>query len=199
MGLLDNLDPMQRKMLLIGAPVVGVAAVYALAKGGTPGEDEEPVDDATGTSGIVTGVIPGGTPGGASTGAIGTGELSSFLENVSDALTVVRSEQSEAIADLRAENEDWRAALEDSITGRFDQERQTPTTPPRAPAPPAEVSTQQRVLDVFAKYNLPTSVTQGPTSETAEQRIARITREVESGSRSLASVEASVRRLAENR
>lgn len=199
---LDNITPQQKKMLMIGVPVVGVAAIYSLAKGGgTPAEDDEVLDDAVGGSGTVVGVIPGGTPGGQSTGAIGTGELSSFLENVSDALAVYKAENAAAIDELRAESDDWRSELEDAMAARFDQENQTPVGGGLSPQPPATrepavISTEQQVRDLFARRGVDTSYTHAPSTESPDARVARITREIESGQRTWADLDKSLGQLA---
>jgi hypothetical protein len=79
MGLLDGLQPQQRQILMVGAPVVAVFALGALRKQAAPATDAAATDTAstgTATSGWT---MP-------STDAIGTGQLADFESTITGQL-----------------------------------------------------------------------------------------------------------------
>lgn len=67
------------------------------------------------------------------------------------------------------------------------------------PAAPAQLTTEQQIRNLFASAGVPTGYHSGTSSESEAQRIARITAEVQSGTRTLAQVQKSVNLLAASR
>jgi hypothetical protein len=92
MGLLDRLDPTQRQILMVGAPVVAVFALGALHK--------KPAPAASDTSSAASGA---GTTGWTmpSTDAIGTGQLADFESSITGRLNDL-SATSSTLANLVA-------------------------------------------------------------------------------------------------
>lgn len=68
--------------------------------------------------------------------------------------------------------------------------------PSPSPQLSAQAAMEQQVRDLFARYNVSTGYTYQPTGETPDQRIARLTREQLSGTRSWESLTKSVSQLA---
>lgn len=81
MGLLDRLDPMQRQILIIGAPVVAVFALGAMRKpAAAPAADAAAAGSSGGTAGGGGALTTGWTM--PSTDAIGVGQLSDFESTI---------------------------------------------------------------------------------------------------------------------
>ncbi len=119
---------------MFGVPLVAVAALVSIARG-RPEEDEEAEETdpmaPPETSGPTSGTIAGGTR---DTGAIGTGSLSSFLNGVTEYLDNLEDRNTEAIAELRSTNDQWRQDLADQIAS-LDRDSDTPNSPGATPAP----------------------------------------------------------------
>jgi hypothetical protein len=109
MGLLDRLDPTQRQILMVGAPVVAVFALGALHKKPAPAAPS----DTSSASGAGAGTTGWTMP---STDAIGTGQLADFESSITGRLNDL-SATSSTLANLVANPP-------------------LPPAPPQAPPPP---------------------------------------------------------------
>jgi hypothetical protein len=169
-GLLDNLTPQQRKILKYGTPVVIGAAVVSKFTNRDPAADGENPEGVEGTA--TGGARPSSTVTGGGylppvaapfTGAVGVDQLASFESGITGALL--------------------------GLTERLSSMETTGATPPPTAEETATAQyTAQMVYDLFARYGKnPASAT-----ETADQRVARIVRDLNAGVRTWAQVETSI-------
>jgi hypothetical protein len=137
MGLLDRLDPTQRQILMIGAPVVAVFALGALRKPAAPAASNATATD-TGAGTTAGNLTTGWTM--PSTDAIGTGQLADFESSITGRLNDL-STSTATLSNLVA-NPPY-----------------PPLPPPPAPTPPPETTPSPSPAASTACPNLSSDLT----------------------------------------